>query len=278
MSQRLWRYIDFPKFVDLLTSSKLWLANAESLAVEDPHEGLQGALQFPHRLWKTLADVPEQLRKQIIQKEGSEPSQSDEQAFRGWFMCEEQRCHYTMSGRRNFYVNCWHAADHESAAMWKIYGSSAGGVAIVSSGGRLHTGLAQTEEKLYLGAVKYVDPRTFEIGTPNAFDSLVRKRSAFAYEQEVRLVYWYPDDFHDPLSNFDWNEQTMRFDNVVDDPRPVTPGIAVNCDLGTIIEHVLISPMAPTWYLPLIERLMLKLDYNFPISRSVLLTAPPIMD
>lgn len=278
LTQRLWRYTDFPKFTELLTSRRLWLANAEILAIDDPHEGLQGAVQFPHRLWRSIDDVPEALRKQIIGKRHSKADETDEQAFKGWFMGEEQRCFITQSGRRNFFVNCWHAADHESVAMWKIYGSPGAGVAIVTSGGRLHTALKKASERIYLGAVKYVDPMTFEIGTPNAFDTLVKKRSSFAYEQEVRLVHWQTGHYHDPLSNFEWNEQTMRFDNIVTDSRPLTPGISLDCDLDTMIEHVTISPLAPAWYLPMIERLKEKLDYRFPVSASTLLTAPMTID
>ena len=278
VSQRLWRYVDLPKFIELLISRKLWLTNAETLAVDDPHEGLQGALQFPHRLWRTVSDVPEILRKQIIAMRRNGSDQTDERLFKGWFMVEEQRCHMTLSGRRNFFVNCWHAADHESAAMWKIYGSLAGGVAIVSTGGRLHAALAQASEEIYLGAVRYVDPRAFEIGARNAFDSLVSKRSAFAYEQEVRLVHWQRGHYHDPLSTFDWNEQTMRFDNIVENPNPITPGITVDCDLATMIEQVLISPVAPTWYLSMIERLIEQLGFSFPVRQSVLLKAPPTIE
>lgn len=275
VTQRLWRYTDFPKFTELLTSRRLWLTNAEVLAIDDPHEGLQGAVQFPHRMWRSLDEVPEMLRKQIV---AQGHGKSDEQTFKGWFMGEEQRCWMTQSGRRNFFVNCWHAADHESVAMWKIYGSPGAGVAIVSSGGRLHTALEKASEQIYLGAVKYVDPLAFEIGTPNACDTLVRKRSSFAYEQEVRLVHWQTGHFHDPLSNFDWNEQIMRFNNIVEDPRPITPGIALDCDLDTMIEHVILSPLAPPWYLPMIERLKEKLGYSFPVSASTLLSAPPTID
>ncbi|WBH16032.1 DUF2971 domain-containing protein [Sphingomonas radiodurans] len=278
LNQRLWRYTDFPKFTELLTSRRLWLANAEILAIDDPHEGLQGAVQFPHRMWRSLDEVPDALRKQIVGKGRRKPEETDDHVFAGWFMGEEQRCFMTLSNRRNFFVNCWHAADHESVAMWKIYGSPGAGVAIVSSGGRLHTALEHSSEKIYLGAVKYVDPLTFEIGTPNAFDSLVRKRSSFSYENEVRIVHWQTGRYHDPLSNFDWDESAMRFKNIVEDPRPILPGLALDCDLDTMIEHVIVSPLAPTWYLPMIERLREKLGYNFTISASDLLTAPPTID
>lgn len=275
VSQRLWRYTDFPKFAELLTSRRLWLTNAEVLALDDPHEGLQGAVQFPHRMWRTLGDVPETLRAQIVARGDRQSDETDEQSFRGWFMSEEQLCYMTLSNRRSFYVNCWHAANHESVAMWKIYGSPGAGVAIVTNGGRLHTALENAKEKVYLGEVEYVDPLTFRIGTPNAFDSLVRKRSSFAYEQEVRLVFWETGEFHDSLSNFDWNEETMRFENIVEDPRPITPGISLTCDLDTMIEEVIVSPLAPAWYLPMIERLKEKLGYSFSVTASTLLTAPP---
>ncbi len=43
VTARLWRYTDLPKFVELLTSARLWLTNMEVLATDDPYEGLPDA-------------------------------------------------------------------------------------------------------------------------------------------------------------------------------------------------------------------------------------------
>ena len=277
VTTRLWRYTDLSKFIDLLSSGKLWLTNAEILAADDPYEGTTGAVQFPHRMWQTLDEVPEQLRVQILEMCGQGTDGKPEAAFKGWFMGEEQRCIMTQSGRRDYYVNCWHAAHHESVAMWKIYGSPGAGVAIVTNGARLETALAENTEDFYLGAVQYRDPFFVQIGGSNAFDTIMLKRSSYNYEQEVRLVHWHTGDFHDALANFSWNDETMRFDDIIDDPRPVRPGMSFNCDIDVLIERVIVSPFAPPWYLPMIERVRERFGYGFAIHRSTLLDVPRLL-
>jgi hypothetical protein len=271
---RLWRYMDLPKFVELLTSQQLWLTNLEVLATDDPYEGLPGPIQFPHRAWQTIDEVPEVLRRQIVQIYGKNPDSPPAAAFRFWLMLEEQRCIMNQAGRRDFFVNCWHAADHESAAMWKIYGGPGAGVALVTNGRRLETALSSETRELHLGAVQYRDPNIFMIGMGNAFDSLIIKRSSYAYEQEVRLVYWNTGSFHDALAEATWNDETMRYEGLLDDDRPILPGISFGCDLDALIERVIISPSAPQWYLPMIERLRDRLGCRFPVLASRLLSPP----
>lgn len=277
VSLRLWRYTDIPKFIELLTSGTLWLTNAEVLAHDDPFEGMPGPVQFPHRMWRTIEDVPEPLRRQILANREREPELTDDQIFRGWFMGEEQRCIMTRSGRRDFYVSCWHAAQHESAAMWKIYGTPGAGVAVITNGARLETALAASEQDTYLGAIQYRDPTYFQIGTPNAFDPMMIKSVSYAYEQEVRLVHWRTGEFHDALANFNWNDETLRFDDLIDDPRPLRPGVSLACEIDVLIERVIVSPFAAPWYAPMIERLRDKLEYSFPVHTSKLLSAPPVI-
>jgi hypothetical protein len=244
------------------------------LAVDDPHEGFPEPIRFPHRVWKSIEEVPDNLRKQILTIYSQDRGGTPETAFRTWFMSEEQSCLMRQFGLRQYYMSCWHAASHESVAMWKIYASPGAGVAIVSNGGRLEAALASNPEPLNLGAVRYQDPNTFEIGTPNPFDTLMVKRSSYSYEKEVRLVHWDTTDIHDPLNNFSWNEATMRFDNVVEDRRPLIPGLSLQCDVDVLVDRVIVSPLAPSWYLPMIERLKQQLGFRFPIVASRLLIAP----
>lgn len=179
LTTRLWRYTDLSKFIDLISSGMLWLTNAEILAAGDPYEGTPGALQFPHRMWKTIEEVPAQLRAQILEMSRRGTDGTPYAAFKSWFMGEEQRCILTQYGRRNYYISCWHAADHESVSMWKIYGSPGAGVAIVTNGARIETALSENSENLYLGAVQYRDPSSFQIGESNAFDTVLRKISSY---------------------------------------------------------------------------------------------------
>lgn len=277
ISQRLWRYTDVAKFVDLLTSGSLWLSNVEVLAVDDPYEGLPGAVQFPHRMWRTIDEVPNELRQQILGIYGREPGCNPDSAFRNWFMVEEQRCIMTRSGRRDYYVSCWHAAAYESAAMWKVYSSPGGGVAIVTNGARIGSALSGVSEDLNLGTVRYEDPDWIEIGSSNAFDSIMVKRSSFSYEKEVRLVHWRTGEIHDALANDTWNDETMRFDNLIEDSRPIRQGISVSCDINVLIERVIISPFAPPWYKTMIERLRDSLGFDFLVNDSRLMAAPQVI-
>ena len=276
ITTKLWRYVDLAKFLNLLTSGKLWLTNAEVLARDDPYEGVGGALQFPHRMWRSIEEVPERLRDQILNIYNRDGNDTPEAAFRAWFMLEEQACIMRQSGRRDYYLNCWHAADHESVAMWKVYGSPGAGVALISNGGRLETALEENDEKFYLGKVKYRDPSFVQIGTPNAFDSIMIKRSSYEYEKEIRLVHWHTGNFHDALENFNWNEESMRFDNLIEDNRPIESGMSFACDMNVMIERVIISPYAPPWYAPMIEQVRDRLGYRFPIHKSKLLDLPPV--
>lgn len=273
----LWRYTDVPKFVDLLTSRALWLANAEVLAQDDPFEGLPGPFQFPHRMWASINEVPEPLRQQILNAPGRDPHLTDEKVFRGWFMGEEQGCIMTRAGRRQYYVSCWHAAEHESAAMWKIYGTPGAGVAVITNGARLESALSACQQDAYLGAVSYLDPGSFQIGRVNAFDPLMIKRVSYEYEQEVRLVHWDTSDMHDALEHFHWNDDTMRFEDLIEDPRPLRPGMSLACDVDVLIERVIVSPFAAPWYLPMLERVRDCLGFRFPIETSNLLSPPPVL-
>lgn len=276
VSVKLWRYTDLSKFVDLLTSEQLWLTNAEILAEGDPYEGLPGAIRFPHRMWKAIDEVPEPLRKHILSRYGARSTDSAKDAFIKWFMEEEQSCLMREGGRRNFYVNCWHAAEYETVAMWKIYGAPGAGVAIVTNGARIEQALALSEHKVFLGSVEYIDPMGVQIGASNVFDALLAKRVSFSYEREVRLVHWDTSDLHDPLESFCWNAEKMRFEEIAENPHPIKPGISLGCELNALIERVVVSPFAPQWYLPMIERLRDRLGYQFSVFKSELFSAPPI--
>lgn len=269
----LWRYIDLSKFVDLLTSAKLWLANAEVLAKDDPYEGLPGAFQFPHRMWSSIEDVPEQLRTQIIGTYGR-GEVAPEIAFRHWFSISEQQCIMGQFGRRDYFANCWHLSEHESAAMWKIYASPGAGVAIVSNGASLERALADSSEALYLGRVKYREPSWITIGIEYGFDNIMTKRSSFSYEQEVRLVHRKSDDCHNAIDYESWSDETMRFERLIEDERPILPGISVTCDLAALFDKVIVSPYAPSWFLPMIERLRDQLGLRFAVQNSTLLDLP----
>ena len=276
ITTRLWRYTDLPKFIDLLITQRLWLTNLKVLAADDLYEGAPWALRFPHRMWNHIDQIPEVLRKQIIQIYGGGPEGCSERAFRAWYTVQEQQCIMEESGRRDFYISCWHAADHESVAMWKIYGSPGAGVAVVTNGARMGAAIDKSPKQCYLGAVRYVEPNALAIGAGNAFDPVLVKRANYQYEKEVRLVHWDTEGIHDALEIASWNEEAMRFENVIEDSRPLEPGVHIDCEVSTLIERVIVSPFAPKWYMPMLKELRDKLNFSFEIDESKLLNPAPV--
>lgn len=102
------------------------------------------------------------------------------------------------------FVNCWHLASDQNIAMWKLYGAGNEAVAIRSTVGKLRKliegNLAYLKENKLQGSVKrvsYVDKATIEenpenlvgqIAPGDIFFPLTVKHSAYAYENEVRLI------------------------------------------------------------------------------------------
>jgi hypothetical protein len=273
----LWRYTDLPKFINLITTGRLWLSNLEILAKDDPYEGQLGSVSFPHRLMNSIRDMPEENHGSLFSqyKLDGGTEETIKAAFEHWYKFQETMCIGHQAERRNYFINCWHEAKCESVAMWKIYESPGAGVAIVSSCSRLEGALSVNAENLHLGRVNYRDPSIVEVDVSNYFEHLLSKLSSYSYEKEVRLAYWNSDGAHQPLANATWNPTIRQHENVIDDVRPILPGIPFLCDLDHLIERVFVSPFAPSWYVNTIEAVRDKFGFKFPVHRSTLMDKPP---
>lgn len=150
--EKLWRYMDFAKFVSLLTTSCLFLARADRLG-----DHLEGS--FP--------------RKSIEARLMRERQVANESEFNKWM-------------RQQVYVNCWHSNDVESAAMWRLYSDSKQAIAVTTTAQRLHDALP---DRCYIAKVHYID---FDIETiPDSgyvHAQFFYKRKSFEHEREVRVI------------------------------------------------------------------------------------------
>lgn len=145
--------------------------------------------------------------------------------------------------RERVLLSCWHQNEHESAAMWRIYLSSEDGVAVRSSVARLRAGLEATSEPVYLGQVRYLDSRVDRLPDGHELTSFFCKRKNYDYEREVRAVWW-------------------------TDAALEGPGRYLPADLGGLIEEVVISPTAETWFEDLVRSVTEKYDFNLRVSAS----------
>jgi hypothetical protein len=157
---KLWRYMDFTKFVSLLEREALFFARADKL--DDPFEG---SLSTPTlaALEKEFADLhPDKLGEVIG-------------GYKEW--------------RRCTVLNCWNMSDYESAALWKQYLEGSEGVAIQSTFGRLtESFVGGGDLPVYVGTVQYIDYETDIVPVGNAMHPFLRKRKSFEHENEVRAV------------------------------------------------------------------------------------------
>jgi hypothetical protein len=141
----------------------------------------------------------------------------------------------------SLFFNCWHMNDSESDAMWKLYVNGLGGVAVRSSVSRIKEGFRNSVEKISLGRIRYIDDESDHLD--HMLRRCMRKKSAFKHEQEVRLV------FHDyKLSG--------------------QPGLLIPVDVSVLIEKIVISPRAKSWFFSLVKNVVSKLGYHIEVVAS----------
>jgi hypothetical protein len=198
----IWRYTTLGKLIALLEGSELYFARLDTL--DDPFEGAFTNVEPDFK-----ADAPFTLEQYKILRRG-----------------------VYVSGRSMLYVNCWHANEYESAAMWQLYSLSGEGLAIRSTVGRLKESFDREEgknEQVYVGSVAYLDYEREFIPMNTIFTPALRKRKSFEHEREIRCL-------------------AMRIAGgellVAKQPE----GIAAKVDVKTLMDRLYVAPGAPEWY------------------------------
>jgi len=226
----LWRYMDFTKFVSLLDAQSLFFSRADRLG--DPFEGsyskanialrpalYQGTiLQFA---WETLAPFYQAMRQ------------------------------FTL-------INCWHEANHESAAMWRLYSRDNDGIAIRTTFNAL-TQSFTCNDTIFIGKVNYIDYSTTFISEQNMFYPYLHKRQSFEHEREVRAI-----------------TQNMPAGGVsLDMPQETNAtGSYYAVDPSLLIEEVIVAPYADSWFLELVQAVATRYGLKAPVVRSGLSESP----
>ena len=134
----VWRFLSLPKFLEMLQSRGLYFARGDQF--DDPYDGL--------------------------------PSDEHIEAVRGGapnigsVHRQVRMLHYL---RAYTYINCWYLSEHESAAMWRLYGGAEAGIAIRSTYSRLQHAFRDVVEPVHVGLVQY--------GGDSLFGQLTRSSS-----------------------------------------------------------------------------------------------------
>jgi len=153
---KIWRYMDFSKFVSLLEEKALYFSNVKNFQ-DDPYEG--------------------SITKATIEKIKNTPvGQHNLQVFD--------------KGRELIYVSSWHLSEYESVAMWRQYANSGIGIAIQSTVQRMKEAFSNTERSISIGKINYeIDYNSQEIKELNVFVWALHKRKHFKADEEVRALF-----------------------------------------------------------------------------------------
>ena len=225
---KVWRYMDFTKFIWLLENEALYFPRSDKLG--DPFEGSITKLNIqlrPISAKKQNPDDPEVMMKLF----------SDLSQFRIFI-------------RQWTYINCWHMNEYESAAMWNTYTKSNEAIAIQTTYINLKNLLP---DNVYMGIVKYIDYDSDYIPIDNTFYPFINKRKSFEHENEVRAII---QDVPTSEEGIDTTKSNNK------------NGVSINIDPEKLIDRVYIAPTSPTWFRDLVKSLINKYKIECNIIQS----------
>jgi hypothetical protein len=227
-NQKIWRYMDFSKYVDLLKTSELHFTRADKL--EDPYDC--SAIQFFGYTNKKLSLANPQVK--------------------------ERTCQVNTFGRLFVYLNCWHMNDVESAALWRLYSENKyETIAIQTTFEKFESEIKNKwpRDGIFITKVKY-DPDNAgkpldeipggKLFTALGWEDIIYKRPSFSHEKELRaFIYQRVDKLKEvQLRNEAHLEKLMK-------ERPEY--IRIKVTPSDLIEKVYVTPLATDLFVELVK-------------------------
>jgi hypothetical protein len=292
---RIWRYMDFTKFVSMLEHGGLFFPRADLLG--DPFEGSHSR----------FTAVVREIHHGVFQTAGW-PADVIESILNSWSEASQFYRRWTM-------ISCWHMNEGESAAMWNIYAKSDKAIAIQSTYALLHDSL---NNEVKIGVVHYIDYEKDDISDNDRLTPFLYKRRSFEYERELRAIILRlpdlkPDDQEvekdilkpEPPTSGEWESLNLdqfvkrlcapiaptdpiwfrelkeKLGEVLKQPNrerardmlkmePSTPGEWKTVNLSQLIESIYVAPTASAWFQELVEQVVSRYGLKVPVTRSSL--------
>jgi hypothetical protein len=224
--------MNLPKFLDLLETQELFFSRLGGL--DDAYEGALSSFSV------------EGLRRQLAQLGDPDPDRAQK-------LAEET---YRLNQCFTF-VNCWHERPHESMAMWMQYGED--GIAIRTSLKRFRRALAGEPRDVWIGQVKYGNYANLPMNFGNSLAPVFHKRSAFEFEHEVRAaLIELPTDRGPTMAELLELAPTQP------------PGVRVPVNISELVQKAYVSPGKPAWYRSMLEKVLCRYGYDFPLETSTI--------
>ena len=234
-SIKLWRYMDFTKFVYLLHRKALFFSRADRL--DDPFEGSYS---------RTNVRLRPLVYEKIPQKQLAIAS------------------NFYREMRRYVVINSWHMNEHESDAMWKLYLKTDKGIAIQSTFSKLTESFKNYKDPVYIGIMKYIDYETDWLPEGNLFFPFLHKRKSFSHENEIRAIVSRVPSKKDEKGGLETDLSQEAFQD----------GLDVMVELDILVERVVTHPAAPTWFVDLVKSVTNKYGLGKPVDVSKLSERP----
>jgi hypothetical protein len=241
INTKIWRYLDFTKFVALLDKQALFFARSDKLV--DKFEG--------------------SYTKSTMERyyPSSDPALEESEKLAHFYksLASEKRM------RKYFLINSWHMNEYESAAMWELYLKSNEGVAIQSTFNNLKESFdSDTKDHVNIGEINYIDYEKDSIPMSNVFHPFLCKRKSFEHEKELRAIVWELPFVteEDELIKLDLERELYEMGKYV----PVS--------LEILIEKIFVSPTAPPWFNDLVQSVVNKYELKKEIIQSSLAEDP----
>ena len=232
---KIWRYLDFAKFVSLLDRQALFFCRADKLS--DPFEG-------------SFSKANLELRPESYERM---PKPAQEMM--------DKRCDPSLKEMKNVTcINCWHINEYESAAMWKLYLKSKEGIAVQSTWKRLRESFNERDE-IYIGKVKYTDYRDEVVREEHPIFPFFHKRKSFEYERELRAA----------IQRVPMPFAQREIDKT---GQEIGDGKYVSVDLDVLIKKIFVSPKAPKWFRELVRSVVGRYNVSKEVSQSSLSSDP----
>lgn len=231
-NQKIWRYIDFRKYVSLLDRSELHFTRIDKL------KGVSEGYVPKANLLDNVSNETENVFSTIsaIEKEVNEKKDKT-------FIC------------------CFHLSEHESALMWNNYSKL--GIAIQST----YKGLKDCfpvilKQDIGIGQVNYINYHSVDsinkIPEDDIDNFFLYKDFHYDDERELRVYIkkWIDD------SRFSTEKTEKREKRTYDEE------CYIKVDLDKLIEKVYCAPDSPKWFVELVKSVSKKYGLNKKIMRS----------
>ena len=240
----IWRYMDLARFVVMFARGEVRFTKLEKLLADVSVRGYRTGEG-------TARPMPKRMPKDA--------------AMAIYSMASSYAAKTIRNAPKHVYVNSW-CAFHESMAMWQVYGSSGGGVAIRSTVGRFRSALVQNlrKEQYAFGLVSYeLDPKAkpgddLRRGSVPLSGNLWKLVLSKAYNK--RTTYHFESEWRAAI----FQEQL----------RPEIAGLEVPTKLDQLVEAVFVGPRAGSVVLAAVNEVVTRSGLSKPVTRSTLLDSP----